>query len=177
MGDSRYHALARHEHEVKADVYAAHGLFRKAGAHMDRARYHASFGARKPKKIQLGLADNSDWQDVQLGQAGNSDWREQGCEDDDLEYYRAASRKRELASAILGWRGECEKRGKQLWGDLYDSQEYMQYVDSPSFQDSHSRFVDDEMPELVAIGKGRSSQRHVPSARFRDAMGGDPTQW
>ena len=50
MDDATYHALARHEHEVKARVYANHGLFRRADSHFDRAAYHASFGKPKPKK-------------------------------------------------------------------------------------------------------------------------------
>jgi hypothetical protein len=50
MDDATYHALARHEHEVKARVYARHGLYRRADSHLDRAAYHASFGKPKPKK-------------------------------------------------------------------------------------------------------------------------------
>ncbi len=50
MDDATYHALARHEHEVKARVYANHGLYRRADSHFDRAAYHASFGKPKPKK-------------------------------------------------------------------------------------------------------------------------------
>jgi hypothetical protein len=50
MDDATYHALARHEHEVKARVYARHGLYRRADSHLDRAAYHASFGKSKPKK-------------------------------------------------------------------------------------------------------------------------------
>ena len=50
MDDATYHALARHEHEVKARVYARHGLFQRADAHFDRAAYHASFGKPNPKK-------------------------------------------------------------------------------------------------------------------------------
>ena len=71
MDDATYHALARHEHEVKASVYAEHGLFRKADSHFGRAEYHASFGQRskkgkkvkgkKPtkqqKRTELGLAE------------------------------------------------------------------------------------------------------------------------
>jgi hypothetical protein len=50
MDEATYHALARHEHEVKARVYASHGLYRRADSHLDRAAYHASFGKPKPKK-------------------------------------------------------------------------------------------------------------------------------
>jgi hypothetical protein len=47
MDAPTYHALARHEHEVKARVYAKYGLFRKAASHTSRARYHASFGSEQ----------------------------------------------------------------------------------------------------------------------------------
>jgi hypothetical protein len=44
-----YHELATVHHDAKADVYGAAGFGAKAAGHRDRARWHASFGARKPK--------------------------------------------------------------------------------------------------------------------------------
>jgi hypothetical protein len=87
MDDATYHALARHEHEVKARVYASHGLFRRADSHLDRAAYHASFGAKskpkkpkepkvkkvKPKKVKLGLGENpSPWSRPSLDRLARS---------------------------------------------------------------------------------------------------------
>ncbi len=51
MDAATYHALARHEHAVKARVYAKYGLFRKAASHTSRARYHASFGSEQDDKV------------------------------------------------------------------------------------------------------------------------------
>lgn len=46
MHESTYHELARLEHAAKANVYARHGMYRKAESHELRAAHHSNFGVR-----------------------------------------------------------------------------------------------------------------------------------
>lgn len=46
MQEATYHELARLEHAAKANVYARHGMYRKAESHELRAAHHSNFGVR-----------------------------------------------------------------------------------------------------------------------------------
>jgi hypothetical protein len=46
MQEATYHELARLEHAAKANVYARHGMYRKAESHELRAAHHSNFGPR-----------------------------------------------------------------------------------------------------------------------------------
>jgi hypothetical protein len=55
MDDATYHALAAHEHRVKAGVYERHGMLQKADSHRNRAAYHASFGVTPKRTSARGV--------------------------------------------------------------------------------------------------------------------------
>jgi len=163
MDDATYHALARHEHEVKARVYAKHGLFRRADSHLDRADYHASFGAKstpkrpkepkvreKPKKVKLGLGaeKQSAWSRPSLDRIARSP-DTSDTELDEIPRWLSGSYRPEVSrkhSAHAGW-------------------------SRPSL----GRIVDDDWPDAVSKAGYAPRKSLDYSRRFMGSS--DPSEW
>lgn len=148
MDDATYHALARHEHEVKARVYAKHGLFRRADSHLDRAAYHASFGAKsrqKPKKPKVKGKEAKKKVKVGLGEPSldTSDTELDGIPD--------------------------------LVSDSYPASRYSAHAETGGWRPSLHRVVDDSMPTIVS--RERHAPKKSPKYSRRYMGSSNSLEW